>query len=210
MIQMVDRIEMRKITDIKPYFRNPRRNDKTVEMLVELIPKVGFNVPILIDDAGVIVKGHARYKAAIRLNMQEVPCVVTHADEEAKKLDRLADNKVSELSEWVSDELFHELDMLTTDLDLTKLGFPVIEIEDFAIDMDEETDEEKRARYQAYLDSHPQELSSELITTQAGIDQAAVKQQNVPEKPKRYFRLCCEKCGHVMFVAEGEANFIAE
>lgn len=208
MIQVVDKIEMRKITDIKPYFRNPRRNEKTVEMLVELIPKVGFNVPILIDDAGVIVKGHARYKAAIRLGLKEVPCVVTHADEEAKKLDRLADNKVSELSEWVNDDLFHELDMLTTDIDLTKLGFPAIEIEDFMPEIEEETEEEKRARYQAYLNEH--QTPTELITTQASIDQAAIKQQSVPEKPKRYFRICCEHCGHVMYVAEGDAVFIHE
>ena len=209
-IQIVDRIEMRKLSEIKPYFRNPRRNDKTVEMLVELIPKVGFNVPILIDENGIIVKGHARYRAAIRLGLERVPCVITYADEEAKKLDRLADNKVSELSEWVTDDLLHELDMLTTDIDLSKLGFPTLDLDSFLPDMDfseeaEESEEEKRARYQAYLDSHPAEPPKELITTQVSIDSAAVRQQNIPEKPKKYFRLCCEKCGHVMYVAEGDA-----
>ena len=209
-IQIVDRIEMRKLSEIKPYFRNPRRNDKTVEMLVELIPKVGFNVPILIDENGIIVKGHARYRAAIRLGLERVPCVITYADEEAKKLDRLADNKVSELSEWVTDDLLHELDMLTTDIDLSKLGFPTLDLDSFLPDMDfseeaEESEEEKRARYQAYLDSHPAEPPKELITTQVSIDSAAARQQNIPEKPKKYFRLCCEKCGHVMYVAEGDA-----
>ena len=209
-IQIVDRIEMRKLSEIKPYFRNPRRNDKTVEMLVELIPKVGFNVPILIDENGIIVKGHARYRAAIRLGLERVPCVITYADEEAKKLDRLADNKVSELSEWVTDDLLHELDMLTTDIDLSKLGFPTLDLDSFLPDMHfseeaEESEEEKRARYQAYLDSHPAEPPKELITTQVSIDSAAVRQQNIPEKPKKYFRLCCEKCGHVMYVAEGDA-----
>lgn len=209
-IQIVDRIEMRKLSEIKPYFRNPRRNDKTVEMLVELIPKVGFNVPILIDENGIIVKGHARYRAAIRLGLERVPCVITYADEEAKKLDRLADNKVSELSEWVTDDLLHELDILTTDIDLSKLGFPTLDLDSFLPDMDfseeaEESEEEKRARYQAYLDSHPAEPPKELITTQVSIDSAAVRQQNIPEKPKKYFRLCCEKCGHVMYVAEGDA-----
>lgn len=212
--QVVDKIEMRKVSEIKPYFRNPRKNEKTVEMLVDLIPHVGFNVPILIDEDGIIVKGHARYRAAIRLGLERVPCVITYADEEAKKLDRLADNKVSELSEWVNDDLLHELDMLTTDFDLSKLGFPAIDIDDLLPDLemndsDEESEEEKRARYQAFLDSHP-EPSKELITSQASIDNAVVKQQNVPEKPKRYFRLVCEKCGHVMFVAEGDAMPITD
>lgn len=208
--QIVDKIEMRKISEIKPYFRNPRKNEKTVEMLIDLIPRVGFNVPILIDEDSVIVKGHARYRAAIRLGLEKVPCVITHADEEAKKLDRLADNKVSELSEWVNDDLLHELDMLTTDFDLTALGFPSIGIDDIPdLDIedlnDEESEEDKRARYQAYLDSHPSEPPKELITTQASIDTAAIKQQSIPEKPKKYFRIVCEKCGNVMFVAEGDA-----
>ena len=212
--QIVDKIVMRKISQIKPYFRNPRKNEKTVEMLVDLIPRVGFNVPILIDEDGVIVKGHARYRAAIRLGLAEVPCVVTHADEEAKKLDRLADNKVSELSEWVSDDLLHELDMLTTDFDLSKLGFPTLDLDEIIPDLDMEedgeSDEEKRKRYQAFLDSRPAEPPKELITTQASIDSAVVKQQNVPEKPKKYFRIVCEHCGHVMFVAEGDAMPVTE
>lgn len=209
--QVVDKIEMRKISEIKPYFRNPRKNEKTVEMLIDLIPRVGFNVPILIDEDGVIVKGHARYRAAIRLGLEKVPCVITHADEEAKKLDRLADNKVSELSEWVNDDLLHELDMLTTDFDLSKLGFPSIDLDDILPDIEaEESEEERKARYQAFLDNQPSDPPKELITTQASIDTAAAKQQNIPEKPKAYFRVICESCGHVMFVAEGDALPLTE
>ena len=124
-MEIVKQIVMKKISEVKPYVRNPRKNDKTVNLLVEIIPKVGFNVPLVIDRNGVIVKGHARYAAAIRLGMEEVPCVVTDADEETIKLDRLADNRISEFSEWVNDELLHELDMLNLDFDfdLESLGF---------------------------------------------------------------------------------------
>ena len=99
-MEIVKRIVMKKISEVKPYVRNPRKNDKTVNLLVEIIPKVGFNVPLVIDRNGIIVKGHARYAAAIRLGMEEIPCVVTDADEETIKLDRLADNRISEFSEW--------------------------------------------------------------------------------------------------------------
>ena len=214
--EVVNTIEMRKLTEIKPYFRNPRVNEKTVNVLVDLIPKVGFNVPLVIDEAGVIIKGHARYKAAYRLGLKEVPCVVSHADEESQKLDRLADNKTSELSEWIDDDLLHELDMLNVDFDIAELGFPEVNLDDFAsIDLpdfsmedpadQQESEEDRRRRYQEFLDS--QGTPPELITSAASIERAKQKQQNVPEKPKRYFKMVCEKCGHIMFVAEGEALF---
>lgn len=209
-IKTIDKIYMRKISEIKPYFRNPRNNDKTVKALLKLIPEAGFNVPILLDSNNVIVKGHARYKAAIQLGMKEVPCVYSVADDETNMKDRITDNKTSELSEWVDEELFHELDMITIDPEmLSLLGLPSVDIDELLPDVDieepEESEEERRARYQAYLDSHPSEPPAELITTQASIDGAAIRQQNVPEKPKRYYRVICEKCGHQMFVAEGDA-----
>lgn len=111
-MEVVNKIVMKKLNEIKPYFKNPRKNDKTVEMLVKVIPQVGFNVPILIDKNGVIVKGHARYKAAFKLGMEEVPCVVTTASPEQINLDRITDNRISELSEWMEEGLLHELDTL--------------------------------------------------------------------------------------------------
>ena len=45
---------------LKPYFRNPRNNDKTVLALVKIIPRVGFNVPIVVDKDMAIIKGHSR------------------------------------------------------------------------------------------------------------------------------------------------------
>lgn len=221
-IAMVNEIVMRSISEIKPYFRNPRNNEDTVNALVKLIPKAGFNVPLLIDDNNVIVKGHARYKAAIRLGMEKVPCVYSVADEETNMMDRLTDNKTSELSEWVDDQVLHELDMMDIGADvadiLSSLGFQIAAAEEIfdASDFDfpeddgigvSETEEDRRARYQKYLDDHPQETPPELITTKASIDRAVIAQQNIPEKPKKYFKLVCEHCGHIMFVAEGEALF---
>ena len=95
-IMIEKQIVMKKISEVKPYIRNPRKNDKTVELLCKIIPKVGFNVPLVIDEKGIIVKGHARFTAAIRLGMKEIPCIVTHASEEAIKADRIADNKISD------------------------------------------------------------------------------------------------------------------
>lgn len=217
-MEIVNQIVMKKISEVKPYVRNPRKNDKTVNLLVEIIPKVGFNVPLVIDRGGVIVKGHARYSAAIRLGMEQVPCVVTDADEETIKLDRLADNRISEFSEWINEDLLHEIDMLNLDFDfdLESLGFSLPEnaFEDDAFFEDGvsgESDEQRRARYQAYLDSAAkEEAENTAITTQEQVDKAKATALSVAEKPPRYAKVVCEHCGHIMFIKEGEAVFTAE
>ena len=120
-------IVMRPINTVRPYVRNPRLNEKTVELLTKMIPQVGFNVPLVIDENGIIVKGHARFTAAIRLGMTEVPCIITHADEEAIKADRITDNKISEFSEWAGADLIDEVNSI--DLDLSDLGLPKIDFD---------------------------------------------------------------------------------
>ncbi|MDY5341059.1 ParB N-terminal domain-containing protein [Faecousia sp.] len=216
-MEIVNQIVMRKISEVRPYVRNPRKNDKTVNLLVEIIPKVGFNVPLVIDRAGVIVKGHARYAAAIRLGMQEIPCVVTDADEETIKLDRLADNRISEFSEWIDEDLLHEVDMLNLDFDfdLDALGFSVPS-DSFAEDFFEsdmggtqgESDSDRRARYAAYLESAAkEEAANAAIVTQEQLNKAKASAVAVAEKPPKYFKVVCEQCGKVMFIKEGDAVF---
>lgn len=116
--------------DIKPYHRNARKNDETVLKLCEIIPKVGFNVPVVIDKNNVIIKGHSRWKAAVKLGMKQIPCIISENDDETNKLDRLADNKIQEFSKW-DDEI------LATEL--MSVNLPDIELSDFGFDdfMDE-------------------------------------------------------------------------
>lgn len=214
-MEIVNHIIMKKISEVKPYVRNPRKNDKTVDLLVEVIPKVGFNVPLVIDNAGVIVKGHARYAAAIRLGMTEIPCVVTDADEETIRLDRLTDNKISEFSEWIDDEVLHELDTLNLDfdIDLEAFGLPVTldDFDDgdlFGADGGELNDEERKARFAAYLKSTPEEENTAIVT-QSQLDHAKATAHQVAEKPPKYYKVVCENCGKIMFIKEGDAVFTA-
>ena len=84
---------------LKPYFRNPRNNDKTVEALVKIIPRVGFNVPIVVDKDLVIIKGHSRWNASRILGLKEVPIIISEASEEQNNKDRILDNAIHELTE---------------------------------------------------------------------------------------------------------------
>jgi len=215
-IMIEKQIVMKKLNEIKPYVRNPRKNDKTVELLCKVIPKVGFNVPLVIDENGIIVKGHARFTAAIRLGMQEVPCIITHADEEAIKADRIADNKISEFSEWVNEELLHEIDSIDLDFDFSELGFPKISfddipsVEDFSSELAQEegreiSEEERQKLYAEFLEQQAQENAQEVqMTSEKALKEAQTAQKMTAGAPPRYYKCVCEKCGHVMFVKEGD------
>lgn len=92
------KIMQKSIADLIPYSRNPRRNDEAVPMVMNSIKEFGFKVPIVVDKNNIIVCGHTRFKAALKLGLETVPCIVADdlSDEQIKAF-RLADNKVSEL-----------------------------------------------------------------------------------------------------------------
>lgn len=89
----------KRLAELQPYRNNPRRNDDAVEYVANSIREFGFKVPIVIDKAGTIVCGHTRYKAAHRLELETVPCVIADdlTDKQIKAF-RLADNKVAAIS----------------------------------------------------------------------------------------------------------------
>lgn len=138
-----------KLSDIKPYEKNPRKNDEAVKYVAKSIEEFGFKVPIVIDKDNVIVCGHTRYKAAKKLRMQTVPCIMADdLTEEQIKAFRLADNKVAEKAEWDFDLLGEELaDLLN--YDMGEFGFEDIlneeetEVEEDDFDPDEAINEEE-------------------------------------------------------------------
>lgn len=214
-IDMVSEIIQKKISEIKPYIRNPRKYDKTVELLVQVIPKVGFNVPIVIDKEGVIVKGHARFTAAIRLKMDEVPCVVTYADEETIKLDRIADNKVSEFSEWVTEGLIEELKSMTIDFDYSSLGLPDMrEMEVPEMGM-ENVEMSQSPEMKSYMQPASVNMEQASVNTEQGF-QSANKVGDVyqnstadvlPKVTSRYMKAICPHCGKVRYIPEDQLWF---
>ena len=107
---------------IIPYENNPRKNDKAVKPVMESIQQFGFNVPITVDKNMVVVTGHTRLRAALKLKMTEVPIIMLEGlDDEKIKAFRLADNKLSELADWDIQKLIEEIQGI--ELDMTLFGF---------------------------------------------------------------------------------------
>lgn len=103
-------VRERALRELKPYGRNPRKNDKAVDAVAESIREFGFKVPIVADKDGTIIAGHTRFKAAKKLGLETVPVII--ADDltpEQVKAFRLADNRVAELAEWDFELLAEEL-----------------------------------------------------------------------------------------------------
>ena len=118
------KIKQMRISELKPYPKNPRINDGAVDAVAASIREFGWKQPLVVDKDGVIVAGHTRYKAAQKLGIEEVPVVV--ADDltpEQVKAYRLADNKTAELAEWDFAKLDEELAEL--DFDMSEFGFDV-------------------------------------------------------------------------------------
>ena len=102
-----------KLSAIRPYERNPRRNDKAAEEVAKSIEQVGYCNPIIVDEDMVVLAGHTRLKALKKLGWKECDVIIRGGlTEEQKKKYRLYDNKTGELAEWDFELLAQEMEGL--------------------------------------------------------------------------------------------------
>ena len=119
-IEMVPRLSLTHNPD------NPRKHsDKQLRQIGSSIERYGFLVPIVADDASLIVAGGGRRAAAGLLGIDEVPVIrarfMTEADRPAFAL---AENRLGDLSDWDDAKLSAELAYLyEQDYDLDLTGF---------------------------------------------------------------------------------------
>lgn len=120
-------IEWMPIASIKPYDKNPRRNDSAVDAVANSITEFGFKNPIIVDSDLVIIAGHTRLKAAKKLGLKEVPVIIaSDLTPEQVRAFRIIDNKTAELADWDEDLLKGE--MLDLDIDWTEFGFDDVDL----------------------------------------------------------------------------------
>jgi DNA modification methylase len=118
-------VEMRALASIKPYEGNPRCNDEAVEAVAASIREFGFRQPLVVDEQDTIIVGHTRYKAAMKLGLEEVPVHVAVGLSPAQaRAYRLADNQSATIATWDHDKLALELIALQEEgFDLAMTGF---------------------------------------------------------------------------------------
>ena len=129
----------KRLSEIKPYENNPRINDDAVDDVAESIKQCTYIAPIVIDEDGVILAGHTRYKALRKLGFEECDVIVVSGlSEDQKKKYRLYDNKTAEFASWDQKKLSEEL----SDVDFQGYDFgqPVTVLPD------EETDGGRRTK----------------------------------------------------------------
>ena len=146
-------LETKNLTEIHPYPSNPRKNDGAVDAVAESIRQCGYVAPIIVDEEGVILAGHTRYKALQKVGYTEAQVIVKEGlTEEQKKKYRLLDNKTNELANWDFELLAQELEGL--DFGELSLGWDVYDISDDELDdlMSDEVERRVNERHRDVVD----------------------------------------------------------
>lgn len=124
--------ERRPVASLIAHTRNARRHtDAQVAQVAESIRAFGFNAPVLIDESSTIIAGHCRVMAAKSLGMESVPCVIVDdLDDAQKRAYVLADNKLTDNSDWDAELLRLEIeDLQLLGVDMGLVGFAPDELQ---------------------------------------------------------------------------------
>lgn len=115
------------VRELIKYKGNSRlHSDAQIEQVVKSIAEFGFTNPLLVDENNVIIAGHCRLEAAIRANLEQVPCIIVAGLSDAQKAALvIADNKLALNASWDLDilrEQFEYLKGFDYNLELTGFG----------------------------------------------------------------------------------------
>jgi DNA modification methylase len=130
-------IQMTPIRSLKPSKQNARTHSKKqIRQITDSMRRLGkWTHPLLADEHGNVIGGHARLKAASELGLEAVPVfVITGLSDPEKRALALADNKIPANAGWDRQILAAELGDLASllpefNLDLEITGFEAAEID---------------------------------------------------------------------------------
>jgi len=108
-------------------------SDRQIHQIGRSIAAFGFNVPILIDANGRVIAGHGRVLAARSSGLSSIPVIrLEHLTAEQARAFAIADNKLTENSEWNEQLLAEQLKILSEadlDFNLEAIGFETAELD---------------------------------------------------------------------------------
>lgn len=148
---------------ITPHPDNPRRHSKAqIKRIADSITAFGFRVPVVVDAQRRLICGHARVEAARLLKMESVPALLADDLDDAQvRAFMIADNRLSELSEWDDQILAEQLKFLTEqdlEFDIETIGFDWGDIEHRVLALDDEQEHDSSA------DEIPDEPDVPIVT----------------------------------------------
>ena len=151
-------ITVQAISALQPDARNPRTHSKRqIRRIADSIRTFGFTNPILVDERGQVMAGHARLEAAKRLGLSQVPTIrIGDLSAAQKRAYRIADNRLAELSGWDEELLAIELQTLTIidlDFDIEITGFETAEIDTLIAELNGVGNEDEADRLPAIDDT---------------------------------------------------------
>jgi DNA modification methylase len=137
-------IEMLSPRSLRPAQRNARTHSKRqIRQIADSVERFGFTNPIIADEHGQIVAGHARAEAAKLLGMKQIPVIrLSDRNKTEIRAYMLADNKLAERAGWDREMLaieFEELQIALPEigLDVGITGFDPGEIDSIMLDFAE-------------------------------------------------------------------------
>lgn len=95
------------IKNIKPFPGNERIHPAPqIAQLAKTIDKLGFDVPIVVDEKKVVLKGHGRLLALQKLGRKTAPIIVREGlSKDQKAALRISDNRFSDFGLWDEEKL---------------------------------------------------------------------------------------------------------
>ena len=197
-----------KLSEIFPYYDNPRDNTNAVEPTKESIKRFGFVKPILVDKAGVIIAGHTRYVAAYQLGMEFVPVVYSDMDDEMSKKYRILDNKLAEKSSFDEDQLLEELRNMEVPTDMQAFFFEDInQMLNFSLDSINQQAEEYGGFQNDYSQVDEENFEAPSNEEAGESEEAPSDEEEDPAKDlfvlkeredgSHYMKVVCPYCGNM-------------
>ena len=176
------------IDDIIPCENNARKHtEESIQTVANSIKKFGWKNAIKIDEENVILAGHGRRLAALKLGLKEVPVErFNDLSEEEKKAFRLADNKTAENSVWDFPALEMELDDII-DIDMADFGFLAKLQEELEEDTNPYTQTVNIPQYEPSGEGAEIGLLVDTEKSEELIQE--INESNVSEKEKAFLRL---------------------
>lgn len=88
------------VSELKDHPKNPNKHPQSqIEALGQSIDTYGQYYPVIVDENKMILCGHGKKEALIKLGRKEADCIIMHGLSEKQKLKLLAeDNKIQSLS----------------------------------------------------------------------------------------------------------------